>query len=188
MTEIIRQQQAVLKAESKLSAFLGKRKDAEDARTPAHILCDCSRSMAGEKITRLRTVIDGLRGKHSMRLLAFGNQVAFVASLPAAGGGTPLAEALALALTDRSRRIIVLSDGEPDDASRALAEADKLKAAGVRLSAIYIGPEGGSGYDFLRRLTARCGGQMTNVDLLTNGEARQIEVKIAGLLASGGTA
>ena len=181
MTEILRKKEGERKVDSALSAFIRSRTEAEDARTPAHILADCSGSMAGEKIQRLRTVLDRLRSRYQIKIIAFGHEVRYVVSLPDAGGGTPLAEALALA--HQARRVVVLSDGEPDDEYRALKEALRLTAAGVSLSACYIGPPSGPGYNFLSRLTSQCGGKMANIDLLC-GEAAQLQSKIAGLLSS----
>jgi hypothetical protein len=53
-------------------------------------------------------------------------------------------------------KIILISDGEPDDETRTLAEARRFKS---RIDTIYIGPEGGTGAEFLRRLSALTGGQ-----------------------------
>lgn len=53
-------------------------------------------------------------------------------------------------------RLILISDGEPD------SQADTLQVAGQfqsQIDTIYIGPEGGPGADFLRRLSAMTGGR-----------------------------
>ncbi|MEW6213004.1 MAG: vWA domain-containing protein [Acidobacteriota bacterium] len=169
-----------LKAQSSLTEFV-KSKTADES---ALLICDVSGSMDGTKIIRLREVINRLRQARQLSLLAFGNSVSLVTELPGAGGGTPMAEALRLAATQKPRRAILLSDGEPDDASAALAAARELTMAGCKLSCVYIGPEGGEGYRFLKRLAAEAHGEMANVDLLGQEAPSQLEAKIVGLLGA----
>jgi hypothetical protein len=53
-------------------------------------------------------------------------------------------------------RFILISDGEPDSEDETLDVARKFSS---HIDTIYIGPEGGAGADFLRRLSALTGGQ-----------------------------
>ena len=53
-------------------------------------------------------------------------------------------------------RFLVVSDGEPDSAIDALAEAAKFAG---RIDTIYVGPENGKGREFLVRLARGAGGQ-----------------------------
>jgi len=53
-------------------------------------------------------------------------------------------------------KLILISDGEPDNQITALDSARRFKS---QIDTIYIGPEGGQGADFLRRLSALTGGQ-----------------------------
>jgi hypothetical protein len=50
----------------------------------------------------------------------------------------------------------IISDGEPDNPDSALDFARKFK---TKINTIYIGPEGGAGAEFLRRLSALTGGR-----------------------------
>lgn len=52
---------------------------------------------------------------------------------------------------DPTMRFIVISDGEPNSESGALAVAATFRGA---IDTVYVGPESGSGSDFLRRLAA----------------------------------
>jgi Mg-chelatase subunit ChlD len=52
-------------------------------------------------------------------------------------------------------RLILISDGEPNDASHTLDIASLFKS---KIDTIYIGPEDGSGREFLKNLSARTGG------------------------------
>lgn len=92
------------------------------------------------------------------------------------GGGTDLAAALEEAhLADGCGiRFMVISDGEPNDEQRALAVAGRFQS---RIDCIYIGPEGGPGSDFLRRLAAASGGQS-----VTAAQARQLAGTVERLL------
>lgn len=56
-------------------------------------------------------------------------------------------------------RIILISDGEPDNGPLALEVARKFK---TKIDTVYIGPEMGSGAEFLRRLSALTGGVSEN--------------------------
>lgn len=73
-------------------------------------------------------------------------------------GSTNLAAALRMVIPadDCELRFIVVSDGEPDNEQDCLDIAAKLK---TRIDTIYIGPPGGRGADFLRRLAAIRAGQ-----------------------------
>lgn len=56
-------------------------------------------------------------------------------------------------------KLIVISDGEPNDEASALDLARQFK---THLDTIYVGPENGPGRDFLRRLASASGGQFSN--------------------------
>lgn len=73
-------------------------------------------------------------------------------------GGTDLAKALKFAkVADvKGIRFIVISDGEPDNESEALRVA---RTYTNRIDTIYVGPEGGEGQGFLRKLAKASGGQ-----------------------------
>lgn len=74
------------------------------------------------------------------------------------GGGTNLAGALRYARTFDvdGVRFIVVSDGEPDSKTDALAEAARISG---RIDTIYVGPESGAGREFLARLANVSGGK-----------------------------
>jgi len=84
------------------------------------------------------------------------------------GGGTDLAGALKFARVADvpDMRFIVISDGEPDSQSAALAEAAQYRN---RIDTIYVGPESQPyGRDFLQKLAAASGGQMVSADRAQN--------------------
>jgi hypothetical protein len=72
-------------------------------------------------------------------------------------------------------KFIVISDGEPDHESDALALARKFK---TQINVVYIGPEKGSGSLFLGRLAEASGGKYMSADL-----AKDLNVKVQLLLA-----
>lgn len=73
------------------------------------------------------------------------------------GGTTNIAAALEFIrpVDGAGVRIILISDGQPDNASAALDAARKFK---TKIETVYIGPEGGEGAEFLRRLADLTGG------------------------------
>lgn len=129
------------------------------------ILADVSGSMAEpadggrRKIDVLR---EALQSAGDARLVAFSTHPRDVRErLPEPDGGTALH--LALAHVAGARRLLVISDGHPDDARLALTAADRL--GDVRIDVVYCGPEHDlTGMDFMRRL-ARGGGGAHHVDI-----------------------
>lgn len=56
-------------------------------------------------------------------------------------------------------RIVIVSDGEPDEAAAAMAEARTFTS---RIDTVYVGPENGPGRQFLADLSAATGGVSVN--------------------------
>lgn len=84
------------------------------------------------------------------------------------GGGTDLAGALKFARVADvpGMRFIVISDGQPDSPSAALAEAGQYRN---RIDVIYVGPESmPAGREFLAKLAVASGGQMVTADRAQN--------------------
>jgi Uncharacterized protein containing a von Willebrand factor type A (vWA) domain len=106
----------------------------------------------------LKQLQASLPGK--LALLSFSNDCVFCpGGIPFQfGGSTDLAKALKFAkLADvTGMRFIVISDGEPDNENEALRVAKTYKN---KISTIYVGPEGGEGQEFLRKLAKASGGQ-----------------------------
>lgn len=73
------------------------------------------------------------------------------------GSGTDMVKALRmLKMADGTGiRLILISDGAPDEPEAALAEARKFSS---KIDTIYIGPESGIGRDFLYKLSQATGG------------------------------
>lgn len=88
-------------------------------------------------------------------------------------GGTDLAAALDYAnLIDGLCELVVISDGQPDNPEAALRSARAYKAS--KISTVYVGPEGGAGQEFLRKLAAANRGQSVTAEK-TKALASQIE-------------
>lgn len=132
-------------------------------------ICDYSGSMCG--------MIDGISFKEHMNsilkkvgasnIIGFSDR-ALYSTHPfendiMLGIGTDLTNALAFF---RNRypnfdKIILISDGEPDEPKSAKAEALKI---GKRIGCIYIGPKDSNGYKFLSDLSTATGGNISNAD------------------------
>jgi hypothetical protein len=113
----------------------------------AAILLDTSSSMAepvgGRR--RIDVLADILRQilptVPDARLIAFSSVVTEIESgapVPEPGGGTDLAAALEYAAHLRPRRIVIISDGEPNDSEAAITAARALRCAIVTY---YVGDE-----------------------------------------------
>ena len=93
------------------------------------------------------------------------------------GGGTNLTGALDFAkVADTGdMRFVVISDGEPDDDTTALTRAQSYKG---RIDTVYVGPEGGSGSEFMQLLAKRKGGMS-----LTAAKAQELAAATTLLLS-----
>lgn len=112
----------------------------------------------------LKALQNNLQGK--IALLSFSDDVIFCPNgIPFNyEGSTKLDAALKFAkMGDLSSgmKFIVISDGEPDNETEALAISRTYKN---RIDTIYVGPDGGAGQDFLRRLAQAGGGQNVTAD------------------------
>ena len=56
-------------------------------------------------------------------------------------------------------KLVLISDGQPNDRAGALAVAKKFED---KIHTIYVGPEGGMGFDFLQELANLTGGKSVN--------------------------
>jgi len=121
--------------------------DSRDGRTRYNVACE-----------ELKNLQASLPGK--LALLSFSDDCLFCPNgIPFNFGMmTDLAKALKFAkVADiKGIRFIVISDGEPNSESDALQVAKTYKN---RIDTIYVGPEGGDGQDFLKRLAKASGGQ-----------------------------
>lgn len=134
----------------------------------AIVIVDTSGSMSGrpyeqacEELRKLQASLPG-----QVAVISFSDRPVFCpGGVPHySGGGTNLARALAfIHVADGCEmRFVVISDGYPDDAQAALREAGKFTS---RIDTVYIGPEGGPGADFLRKLAAASGGQYSKNEI-----------------------
>lgn len=131
-------------------------------------LIDMSGSMAAEdapggipryiaackELTSLQAQYPGKIG-----VIAFSGNAEFVpGGQPALmGGDTDMIAALraAFPVDNLGIKIVLISDGEPDEPEATLQEAGRFK---THIDTVYIGPEMGAGRDFLQRLAAATGG------------------------------
>ena len=134
----------------------------------AIIIIDVSASMRqtdGKKRTRYERACQELE-KLQANLPGKLAVVAFASSVQFCPGGVPVflssATDLAKALEfikpadGCGLKFIIISDGEPDSETAALSVAQQFESS---LDTVYLGPEGGPGQDFLRRLSAASGGR-----------------------------
>jgi len=142
--------------------------DSRDSRSRYDVACE-----------ELKNLQASLPGK--LALLSFSSDVLFCPNgIPFNYQGmTDLAKALKFAkMADvKGIRFIVISDGEPDSESQALDVAKTYKA---RIDTIYVGPEGGDGEAFLRKLAKASGGQG-----VTAAQVKELAGTVEKLLLAG---
>lgn len=136
------------------------------------LLFDCSSSMltcddgertrfdvARAELARLQRTMSG-----RIAVVTFSTDAAFCPSgVPTkADGTTDLARALEFVrVADSTVSYVVISDGEPNDAPRALTVAQSFRS---KIDVVYIGPPNGPGQRFLADLAAARGGTYVTAD------------------------
>lgn len=123
-------------------------------------LLDVSRSMNEKvgkerKIDHMRDVMDGYPKANKF---CFSDDVYDEQNIPEPNGGTNLAKVFRF-LQNRefkAKRVVLVSDGLPDDESSALSEANKLF---MPIDIIFIGDKGSKGERFMERLASATGGK-----------------------------
>lgn len=101
-----------------------------------------------------------------------------------AQGSTDLARAIRYlrTLVKRPERIVLISDGEPDDSNTAIREAIGFS---VPIDIIFIGQKGSSGERFMINLAKFTMGRQFTIEDKSANFQKQLSIKIAGLLTSG---
>lgn len=130
-------------------------------------------------LQELATLQTDLPGK--LAIIAFSSEAEFVPGGEPffEGGGTNLTGALQFAKVCDvpGMKLIIISDGAPNDKQEALAAARTIKAT---ISTVYVGPEGGRGAAFLEELARANDGSF--------GEAARVVAladKVRPMLVSG---
>lgn len=142
------------------------------------------------RINVLREVVDGMR-KEGLEcpIVAFGgDRYPFArhvtnGQIPEPSGGTPMAEGINFCGKDGCTHLVVVSDGVPNDPEAAIEAAIAFNAP---IDVVYIGPDGDTGADFMRRLAAAAKGKVsvTVADLRKTG-SKELGTKMRGLLGVG---
>ena len=132
--------------------------------------------------TRSQSLMDAIKDLPSLPTITFGLGVHLFDSQSQAdltpNGGTPMQEAIDLAKSEGFTHIIIVTDGQPNDPSGALAAAIDLKVDAIYVSDPPV-PE------FLIRLT---GGNVGNINIDSQSFAKELTSAIRGLLTQGGAA
>lgn len=116
-------------------------------------------AVANEELQRLQADLAG-----RIAVVGFSNQPEFApGGLPTfQGAGTDLTSALQFVQpADGTVKFIVISDGQPNDEAGCLRLARQFES---EISTIYVGPEGGYGQEFLRKLATAAGGKSTTTE------------------------
>lgn len=155
------------------------------------ILADVSTSMAQRagsrrKIEVLREALAGVWADlPGGELIAFSSVPASVvapADIPEPNGGTALHLAIDEAAKSRPRKTVVISDGQPDSESLALAAADRI--TGI-IDVIYCGPDSDTdAIAFMYRLARAGCGRVVRADFAAGSLAIGREVRAVLALPS----
>ncbi len=132
--------------------------DKPDVLEETVFVLDVSGSMDGmsgkqRKIDHLRDVMSKYPTAHKV---CFSDDVYLTQDIPEPRGGTSLDKTFRyLAKTNNFKKIVLVSDGEPNDEGEALNEAVTL---GAKVDIVFIGTKGSRGERFMERLAERTGG------------------------------
>ena len=133
-------------------------------------LVDVSSSMTGERYRRMTEALRALHaGSPHVKLIAFSTGVEEVASpdrLPQPSGGTALHLGLDVAMQHFPGKVVVWSDGCPNDTDAALASAANLPGI---VDTLFFGDEGDAqAKQFMEKLARNNGGRWVFKDILKN--------------------
>jgi uncharacterized protein YegL len=176
---------AITKLEKALEAKTLDALVAAASQEDAFLVMDCSGSMAGSPLANLKKVVDDIRTQAEPQMVAFaggyweGGNCFMVGDVPAdAGGGTPLGEAINFAKANGATRIVLISDGCPDDREAAMNAAMLFLG---RIDVVFIGAAGSAGEAFLDKLARATGGSRFTGDI---GETKKLSAVVAGFLSA----
>lgn len=178
------QQQALASTASDLDALVNA------ASRRSVLLLDVSDSMnqrikiGKRRIDALRKVVKELRETHPVPMVVFGymqapDQIAVVDNIPEPSGSTPMGAAIGFCGREGANHIVMVTDGEPDRESDALAAA---VAFGGVIDTFFVGDPDGRGAAFAKELAEATGGTCNVSDL---GKPKELGTKIKGLLGAG---
>ena len=172
---------------------LARVKDTENVS----LLLDCSGSMdermrnGQRRIDGLREVVSTVQSKRTTQMIMFGPHQAkavhileqmsspvvfFADEIPEPGGMTPLAEAIDFARTAGAGRLLLISDGGPNNEHLAMEAARNF---GGRIDVCFVGDAGDPGSIFLEELARLTGGSQFEGDL---SDPKALAGSVMGLL------
>jgi hypothetical protein len=145
---------------------------AQDIGCAVVILCDLSSSMQGKRIQRLREALESIWATMPRaRILGFASTVFSIAeprTIPEPSGSTALHLALDAASILRPAKVIVMSDGQPDDEDAALAMAQKIPGI---IDIFFCGDDQDrKGITFMHKLARVGGGRVVVKDIAKTRE------------------
>jgi hypothetical protein len=178
MSNIIKSGNSLLNS---LDSLIKEKSEAQNnPSNKVKLLLDASGSMNGTPLNELRKALSYFP---NMGAVTF-NDKAFIGRPDTAKGSTDLVKGLELVYTLNPEKIILISDGQPDDPDLALSIA---KIAKIPINVLYIGDAGDAGDLFMTSLAKATGGkkivlgrQTTPTPTSNNGN--QIANNIKGLL------
>lgn len=167
---------------TKIIRYDPKTKSIVESKTKL-LLLDVSGSMNEQvygkrKIDRLREIIDSITG---IEKYVFSDKVTKVNFIPEPQGNTDMILAFKTIKYKESgiKRMILISDGRPDNPDSALIEGKSLN---IPIDIIFIGNRYSDGESFMKRLALDTGGDELTIDTKNNDFQKQFDNGIKGLL------
>lgn len=129
------------------------------------MLLDVSGSMIGQvgnkrKIDMLRSAVSNYKGVHQY---IFSDRVTETQYIPEPHGSTELHSAFRYIAKANPLKLLLVSDGLPDDPD---ASIDAGKALKISIDVLYIGTPGDEGEQFMKQLAEVTGGKFMTVDTM----------------------
>ena len=132
-----------------------------DVLASSLFLIDTSGSMDDrvKKVRKIEAVREVMAMIPNANKICFSSNVHITDSIPEPNGGTNMARAFEYVATMKGsnpKKIVIVSDGEPDNKALAFNSALKLH---IPVDVIYIGAEGDRGEAFMKELASKTGGK-----------------------------
>lgn len=190
MTQLVKkQEQGIQSLSDKIKTGLVEmkaEKQSVKAQQGTIFLLDCSGSMS-ESVdgrSKILHLEDVMRDYQAVRKVGFSDSVFAWQQGIRPAGNTGMALAFRHLQSQKPEKVVLVSDGCPDNEEDAIHEAVALH---IPVNIVYIGEKGDRGEAFMQRLATATGGKTFTAETHKPQFVKQLSHAIAGYLPAAGT-
>lgn len=188
MTQLVKKsEQGIQSLSDKIKTGLSEikaEKQVMKAQRGTVFLLDCSGSMSESVDGRSKILhLEGVMRDYQARKVGFSDSVFAWQQGIRPAGNTDMALAFRHLQSQKPEKVVMISDGCPNDEDGAIKEAVALH---VPVNIVYIGEKGDRGEAFMKRLAIITGGKTFTAETHNPQFVKRLSHAIAGYLPAGG--